>query len=73
MRSGVRILFGAWAQVIVGALMVALTTIELVIWWTPNLRQIFILSIEALYFAAYAIAATGLAVLWLDERTPNAE
>lgn len=67
----VMVMFGAFAQVIVGMMLVALTTYELIIWWVPNLHQIFIVSMEALYFAAYAIIATGLAVLWLDKRTPG--
>lgn len=73
MRGVAACMFGAVAQVCVGVALVALTTVELVAWWRPNLQQLFIVSMEALYFAAYAIMATGFAVLWLDKRTPGPE
>lgn len=69
----IEVLFGARAQVVVGALLIIVTTAELILWWHPNLQQLFIVSMQALYFAAYAIIATGLAVLWLDKRTPDSE
>lgn len=53
--------FGGRAQVMVGSFMATVTTVELIAWWTPTLQQVYIVSMEALYFAAYAVIATGLA------------
>lgn len=66
--------FGAVGQVIVGALLLAATAAQTVYWlWVapPTVKVVFIVSMEALAFSAYAIIATGLAVMWLDERTPD--
>jgi hypothetical protein len=58
-----RALFGARAQVVVGALFF-LATIAQTIYWTwvtpPTVQAIFLVSMEALAFASYAIIATGL-------------
>jgi hypothetical protein len=70
----IELIFGAWGQVTVGMLLVLLTTVETVYWLEitpPTVKAVFIVSMEALYFSAYAIMATGLAVLWLDKRTPS--
>jgi hypothetical protein len=72
-RRVVELAFGAHAQVVMGLVFVVITTIELVLWWKPTLQQIFIVSMEALYFASYAVMATGFAVLWLDKRTPGGD
>lgn len=59
---------------IVGALCFVLTVMQTVYWLViepPTVRAVFIVSMEALGFAAYAIVATGLAVIWLDKRTPD--
>lgn len=71
-----RVAFGATAQAVVGVFLVVITTAQTV-WWLairppPSKTAIFIVSMEALYFAAYGIIATALAVLWLNERTPDA-
>lgn len=68
--------FGAWAQVVVGAALFLVTVIQTVYWLVitpPTVQAVFIVSMEALGFAAYSIAATGLAIIWLDKRTPNAD
>jgi hypothetical protein len=75
-RSAVLVAFGAYGQVVMGALLVVLTTTETVYWTLvtpPTVRTVFLVSMEALYFAAYAIIATGLAVIWLDKRTPDVD
>jgi hypothetical protein len=67
--------FGAYGQVVVGALMVTFTIAQTLYWeyvTPPSLNVIFLVSMEALVFAGYAVIATGLAVLWLDKRTPSA-
>ena len=55
--------FDARAQIVVGALFVAITLFQAV-WWgilsKPNATGIFWLSIEALLFASYGVIATGL-------------
>ena len=56
-------LFGAKAQVVVGAIFVALTVFQAWKWGiheSPSAKAIFWLSIEALFFAGYAVIATGL-------------
>lgn len=76
MSRCLHLVFGAPAQVVVGLLMVAATTAQTVYWLSlaapPSKTAIFIVSMEALYFAAYAVIATALAVMWLNERTPDA-
>lgn len=76
MNKHVELLFGAYAQVIVGILMVV-STIGQTIYWElitpPTVNVVFIVSMEALLFAGYAVVATGLAVMWLDKRTPDSE
>lgn len=68
--------FGAHAQACVGILLAVLTTVQT--WWwlgpggPPSKTAIFIVSMEALYFAAYGIIGAALAVIWLDKRTPDA-
>lgn len=58
-----RVLFGARAQIVVGSLFVVATAFQAV-WWgfvtRPTIDALFWLSIEALFFAAYAVVATGL-------------
>ncbi len=76
MKRILHIVFGAVAQVIVGVLLLAATLAQTVYWlWItpPNVKTVFIVSMEALAFASYAIIATGFAVIWLDARTPDAE
>jgi hypothetical protein len=63
--SGVlwRFIFGAHAQVAVGTFFLLLTVAQSVYWLaiTPATTQaVFIVSMEALAFAAYGIIATGL-------------
>lgn len=70
----IEILFGAHAQVVVGCFLVVLTAVQTFYWLVitpPTVKAVFIVSMEALFFAAYAIIATGLAVIWLDKRTPS--
>jgi hypothetical protein len=58
-----QLVFGARAQVAVGALFVVLTIFQTIYWLgiTPATTQaVFIVSMEALAFAAYGIIATGL-------------
>lgn len=72
----IQLLFGAVAQVVVGIVLFLATIVQTVYWlWIepPTVRAVFIVSMEALAFAAYSIVATGLAVIWLDKRTPTAE
>lgn len=55
--------FGAASQVVVGVTLVIVTTMQTVYWLLispPTVRAVFIVSMEALYFAAYAVIATGL-------------
>lgn len=56
-------IFGATAQVIVGVLFFGVTLVQTV-WWLwinpPTVKAIFVVSMEALAFAAYGIIATGL-------------
>lgn len=58
--------FGAWGQITIGVLFVVATVFQ-AIWWgvhgKPGSSAIFWLSVEALFFAAYAVIATGVAVL----------
>lgn len=67
--------FGAVGQVVVGVLLAAATVAQTVYWefvTPPTVNVVFIVSMEALLFAAYSIIAVGLAVIWLDKRTPDA-
>lgn len=67
--------FSAVAQIVVGVMMVLLTTIQTVYWLfveKPTTKAVFIVSMEALYFAAYGVVATALSVIWLNKRTPDA-
>lgn len=69
------VLFGAVAQVIVGVFCFLITAGQTVYWLAitpPTVKAVFIVSMEALFFASYGIVATGLAVIWLDGRTPDA-
>lgn len=67
--------FGAYGQLVVAGLLFVLTTVQTWYWLgpasPPSKTAIFVVSMEALYFTSYAIAATALAVLWLDKRTPD--
>lgn len=75
MKRTLHTVFGAVAQVIVGVLLLAATATQTIYWlWItpPNVKAVFIVSMEALAFASYAIIATGFAVIWLDDRTPDA-
>jgi hypothetical protein len=68
-------MFGAYGQVVVGTLMVTFTITQTLYWeyvTPPTLNVVFLVSMEALLFAGYAVVATGLAVLWLNKRTPDA-
>jgi hypothetical protein len=74
MTNYLEVAFGAWAQVAVGAMLFAATVAQTFYWLVitpPTVKAVFIVSMEALAFAAYAIVATGLAVIWLDKRTPS--
>lgn len=56
-------LFGAAAQIIVGVLCVIATVVQTVYWLAitpPTVMAVFLVSMEALFFAAYGIIATGL-------------
>ena len=56
-------IFGARGQIVVGAGFLAATLAQTVYWLVitpPTVKAIFIVSMEALAFAAYAIIATGL-------------
>ena len=62
-RDVLRLLFGAKAQVVVGLVFVGVTVFQAWLWGiheTPSAKAIFWLSIEALFFASYAVIATGL-------------
>lgn len=68
------VVFGAYGQVFVGAIMVVATILQTVYWLAiepPTVRAVFIVSMEALLFAGYAVMATGFAVIWLNKRTPD--
>ena len=55
--------FGGHGQVVVGVLFCAITVFQAWLWGIrakPGSTAIFWLSIEALFFAAYAVVATGL-------------
>lgn len=60
------LLFGAIAQIVAGALFVVITVLQW-LWWTivqpPSVAAVFHVSMEALLFAAYAVMATGFAIL----------
>lgn len=67
-------LFGAVAQVCVGVLCFLVTLAQTIYWLTvtpPDVKAVFIVSMEALFFASYGIVATGLSVIWLNARTPD--
>lgn len=76
MEALIHRLFGAYAQVAMGVVLL-LATVAQTVYWTafarPSFMPIFLVSMEALAFAAYAIIATGFAVIWLDKRTPDAD
>lgn len=58
-------LFGAWGQISVGVLLVVITAVQAV-WWGiagPTTAAVYWVSIEALFFAAYAVIATGITLL----------
>jgi hypothetical protein len=63
-RDLLNAVFGAKAQIVVGALFLAATVAQTVYWETggrrPDAQAIFLVSMEALAFASYAIIATGL-------------
>lgn len=63
MKPALQLLFGAKAQVAVGAAFVLVTCFQ-AYWWgihsKPSAVAIFWLSIEALLFASYGVVATGL-------------
>lgn len=66
--------FGAIGQIVVGVLMVLVTTVQTAYWLLiepPTVKAVFIVSMEALYFAAYSVVAVGLSVIWLNKRTPD--
>jgi hypothetical protein len=56
-------IFGAHGQIVVGVIFLAATVAQTIYWLAitpPTVKAIFIVSMEALGFAAYAIIATGL-------------
>ncbi len=56
-------LFGAKAQVVVGILMAVLTAVQTFYWTVmtpPTVAAVFLVSMEALFFTAYGVVATGL-------------
>lgn len=60
------LVFGGWGQISVGILLLALTAAETAYWTLitpPTVKALFVISMEALFFAAYAIIATGIALL----------
>lgn len=69
-----QVLFGAAAQVVVGILMILVTSFQ-TFWWMvispPTVKAVFVVSMEALYFAAYSVIAVGMSVIWLNKRTPD--
>lgn len=74
MKGLIECLFGAIAQIVVGILMLLLTTVQTIYWLTispPTVRAVFVVSMEALYFAAYSVIAVGISVIWLNKRTPD--
>lgn len=62
----VRFFFGAKAQIVVGLVFIVLTTVETVLWWPFTVKTVGILSVEALFFAAYGVVATGIALLGVE-------
>jgi len=75
MRWVVNCLFGAAAQVAVGAMLVLVTSFQAWLWGVhgrPDAAAIFWISIEALYFASYGVMAVGFGMLWLNKKTPSA-
>lgn len=58
-----QLLFGAKAQVVVGVLMLLATGVQTAYWLVitpPTVLALFLVSMEALAFAGYAVVATGL-------------
>lgn len=56
-------IFGAKAQVVVGVLMLVATGVQSAYWLLitpPTVMAVFLVSMEALAFAGYAVVATGL-------------
>lgn len=56
-------LFGAKAQVVMGILMIVATGIQTFYWTAitpPTVMAVFLVSMEALFFAGYGVMATGL-------------
>jgi hypothetical protein len=71
-RRVLEVCFGAHAQVIVGAL----CSLAAAAYWGFGPRTIASVFHISMFFgivACYGIIATGLAVLWLDARTPDAD
>jgi hypothetical protein len=63
MKKILNALFGAKAQVIVGVIFLIVTAIQTYYWLVvtpPTVKAVFIVSMEALFFAGYAVVATGL-------------
>jgi len=63
MKNVLNILFGAKAQVVVGCIFIIVTIIQTIYWLVitpPTVKAVFIVSMEALFFAGYAVVATGL-------------
>jgi hypothetical protein len=61
-KAFLKIIFGAKAQVVVGAIFLVLTVVQWIYWsiHAPTVSAVFQVSMEALAFASYAIIATGL-------------
>jgi hypothetical protein len=63
MQSLLNLVFGAKAQVVMGILMVIATAMQTVYWTVitpPTVMAVFLVSMEALFFAGYGVIATGL-------------
>lgn len=63
MRKALDVVFGANAQVAVGVTLFTMTAFQTYYWLAvtpPTVKAVFIVSMEALFFAAYGIIATGL-------------
>lgn len=57
------VVFGAKAQVVMGIILFFATLLQTIYWLAitpPSVKAVFIVSMEALFFAAYGIMATGL-------------
>jgi hypothetical protein len=70
MKKGLLWTFGGWGQVAVGVIFCVLTVFQS--WWwgvhtKPSTSAVFWVSMEALGFAAYAVIATGIGILHIED------